>query len=151
MLRWIPQRGLRGLHAAQHTTVAVSLTGLKTPDTGTVGLRLGQITYDGDRGWKDHVDIVPNKGAAFELGDVQSPVDDVQNSVLANNDPHDSNFQWARTPNYQNTLGYDNHRFLLDGNAHQRHERTDHQLPLYPSTGEGTNIGVIFAAVDLAP
>ncbi|MEY9870931.1 hypothetical protein ABH931_000385 [Streptacidiphilus sp. MAP12-33] len=128
-------------------TVAVSLDGLHTPATGTVGLRLGQITYDGDRGWNDRVEVVPNVGSPFALGDRLSPVDDVQNSVLADNDPHDSNFQWRRNPDYANTLGYDNHRFLLDGRLANG---TTNLTIDYPSTGEGTNIGAVYAVVDLA-
>ncbi|MEY9942713.1 hypothetical protein [Streptacidiphilus sp. MAP5-3] len=127
-------------------TVGVSLHGLQTPASGPVGLRLGEITYDGDRGWPDHANVVPNVGTPFPLGDNLSPVNDVQNSVLANDDPNDSNYMWHRTPEYPNTLGYDNHRFLLDGKL--ANGTTDLTVD-YPSTGEGINIGAIYAAVDL--
>ncbi|SEK74041.1 hypothetical protein [Streptacidiphilus jiangxiensis] len=128
-------------------TVSVALSGLHTPDSGTVGLRLGQITYDGDRGWGDRVNVIPDKGSPFALGDALSPTDDVQNSVLANNDPNDSNYRWHRNPDYANTLGYDNHRFLLDGMLANGTSRLTID---YPSTGEGTNIGAVYAVVDLA-
>lgn len=127
-------------------TVGVTLDGLKTPSGGPVGFRFGQITYDGDRGWSDHVNVTPDVGPGFALGDALSPTDDVQNSVLANEDPADSNFRWQRTPDFQNTLGYDNHRFLLDGKLANGTSRLTVD---YPSTGEGTNIGALYAVVDL--
>lgn len=88
----------------------------------------------------------PDVGPGFALGDALSPTDDVQNSVLANEDPADSNFHWKRTPDYRNTLGYDNHRFVLDGRLANG---TSSLTVDHPSTGEGTNIGALYAVVDL--
>lgn len=81
------------------STVDVSVGGFLTPAQGPVNTRLGIVAYEGDRGVKGET---LQLNSTF-VGDSINPTDNFFNSTISRL----GNKLYERTPDYDNTLGFD--------------------------------------------
>jgi uncharacterized repeat protein (TIGR01451 family) len=90
-------------NSAGDTTLDIPLTGLSTPPTGQVDVRLGAVVFEGDAGSTgDQFQIIAPGGTITTLSDAENPANNAFNSTNSDNGVEVA----GRTPD-GNTFGWD--------------------------------------------
>ncbi len=94
--------GLANVNSSS-ANVTVNVNGFFTPPSGAVNFELGEIAFDGDRGYTGDSLLFKGNASFIPVSDALHPAADVFNSTITNNGTQ----VLTRNPAYANLLGYD--------------------------------------------
>lgn len=121
-----------------------TVSGLDIPKSGPVDGRLGFISYDGDRTYRDDSVYIKTPSTPNQLLEgPDNPGDDIMNSTITDNAGTDVT---QRTPNYVNQFGYDSDRF--DISKYVRNG-DDSMTFTFDTKLDGYQVGAIYSTVNL--
>ncbi|WP_405087312.1 hypothetical protein [Microbispora sp. NBC_01389] len=121
----------------------ISLSGFRTPTTGAVNVKLGEVALDGDNNIVgDSLAVKSTNGPQTTLSDALHPANNFFNSTIANLGSQVTN----RNPTYTNTLGYDSN--IIDASSAFRNNDTSATFT-FSTVGDSYWPSAFFTQIDL--